>query len=251
MRHGPRAGLLAAGLLLASLLGCSAREATLPDWGGTWGAPRQSLLDSTAALQAALKPAGLAAYNSYRGKALADELDIRQTYCRALTFGGFSGGFRGNIEFLFTAGRVTVISEAGLVRRLYTDGRALPTTPEPTDGGTSVAHWEGETLVVRTIGLRPDAYAFNVPGTMVGEGASVTERMFLKDAATLQVDATLDAPELLERAVMVSFRYERARDVAMSSYSPCPEYDRSVDPVTGHQRFDMTPPADLAPPPAG
>jgi hypothetical protein len=237
-------------LLLALLAGCAARETPLPDWGGTWGAGRQSLVDSTAALQSALKPAGRADYAAYRDKALADDVNIKQTYCRPLTFGGFSGGFRGNIEFLFTPGRVTVISEAGLVRRIYTDGRALPANPEPTDGGTSVAHWDGQALVVETIGLSPDAYAFNVPGTRLGDKARVTERMALKDADTLQVDTTLEAPELLNQAVKVIYQYARARDVAMTSYSPCPEYDRSVDPATGHQRFDMTPPAGLPPPPA-
>jgi hypothetical protein len=30
----------------------------------------------------------------------------------------------------------------------------------------------------------------------------------------------------------------------------CAENDRAIDPVTGEQRFDMTPPADMAPPPA-
>ena len=245
-------GACAAGLaLLASLAGCAAREPALPDWGGTWGAGRQSLVDSTAALQPALKTAGQAEYAAYRDRALADDVNIKNPYCRPLSFGGFSGGFRGNIEFLFTPGRVTVISEAGLVRRIYTDGRALPANPEPTDGGTSVAHWEGPVLVVETIGLQPDAYAFNIPGTRLGEKARVTERLSLKDADTLQVETTLEAPELLDRPIAVTFRYQRARDVAMTSYSPCPEYDRSVDPATGHQRFDMTPPAGLPPPPAG
>lgn len=245
------AGARAAGLLLlASLAGCAARESPLPDWGGTWGAGRQSLVDSTAALLPALKPAGQADYAVYRDKALADDVNIKNTYCRPLSFGGFSGGFRGNVEFLFTPARVTVISEAGLVRRIYTDGRALPANPEPTDGGTSVGRWDGRTLVVETIGLQPDAYAFNIPGTRLGENARVTERITLKDADILQVDTTLTAPELLEKPVAVTFRYERARDVAMTSYSPCPEYDRSVDPATGHQRFDMTPPAGLPPPPA-
>jgi hypothetical protein len=29
----------------------------------------------------------------------------------------------------------------------------------------------------------------------------------------------------------------------------CTEYDRSIEPGSGKQRFDLTPPADLPPPP--
>ncbi len=60
------------------------------------------------------------------------------------------------IEFLFTPGRVTVLTEAYMqVRRIYTDGRKLPDDPDPQFNGNSVGHWEGDTLVVETVGLDP------------------------------------------------------------------------------------------------
>jgi hypothetical protein len=43
------------------------------------------------------------------------------------------------------------------VRRIYLDGRKLPESPDPSWYGTSIGHWEGDTLVVETIGLRTDA----------------------------------------------------------------------------------------------
>ncbi len=248
------ASMRTAGMMLfLTLAGCGNGDTVvsnpLPDWSDSWGTPRQSSVDSTAALQAALKPERLSALKEFRDKALADDINIKSTYCRPLAFGGFSGGFRGSIEFLFTPGRVTVISEGGLVRRLYTDGRTLPAEPEPSDAGTSVAHWEGQTLVVETIGLRPETPAFNVPGTAIGEHARVTERLFLKDADTLQVDATLDAPDLLNQPAKVTYLYHRERGYTMTEFTACPEYDRSVDPVTGRQRFDLSPPDDILPPP--
>ena len=241
-------------LLLAALAGCANRgadtaTAALPDWSGGWASMRQALLDSNAALEPVLKPERLAALNERRDKARNNQLDIRNAYCPAPAFGGYSGGFHGSIEFLFTPGRVTVIWEGGLVRRLYTDGRALPANPEPTNAGTSVAHWEGQTLVVKTVGMRPQTNAFDVPGTVIGEHAVIDERIFLKDPETLQIDATLDAPEVLTAPAKVTYLYHRGRDYMLSEFSACPEHDRSVDPATGRQRFDMEPPPDLPPPP--
>jgi len=247
--------VLAAGLLLVLPGFCTQAAAAataaqaLPDWGGAWRSMRQALLDSSAALQPVLKPAGQAALKAYADKSRANQLDIRNTYCPAPFFGGYSGGFHGSIEFLFTPGRVTLIWEGGLVRRLYTDGRALPATPELTDAGTSVAHWEGQTLVVKTVGLRPQANALDIPGTAIGPNAVITERMFLKDADTLQVDTTLEAPDALTAPAKVTYLYYRGRDYTMSEYTACPSYDRSVDPATGQQRFDLQPPPDLPPPP--
>ena len=247
-----------AGIMLLALAGCgrdaanqqSAASDSLPDWSGSWGTPRQANIDSAAALRATLKPEQLAVLQETRNKALSDDWDIRANYCRPAAFGGYSGGFRGSMEFLFTPGRVTLIWEGGLVRRLYTDGRALPTEPEPTDAGTSIAHWEGQTLVVETIALRPEAGAFSVPGTAIGQQARVTERLVLKDDNTLQVDATLEAPDILTQPATVTYLYRREHNYPMASFTACPEYDRSVDPETGRQRFDMTPPDDILPPPA-
>lgn len=244
-----------AACLLLALAACSQQpapstEAALPDWSGGWASMRQALLDSNTALDAVLKPEGQAVLKERRAKSASNQLDIRPAYCPAPTFAGYSGGFHGSLEFLFTPGRVTIIWEGGLVRRVFTDGRALPDHPEPTDAGTSVGHWEGQTLVVKTTGLRPYANPLDVAGITVGNGAIVNERIFLKDANTLQIDAVLEAPEILTAPAKVTYVYNRGKDYSLSTYSACPQYDRLVDPGTGLQRFDLNPPADLPPPPA-
>ena len=67
-------------------------------------------------------------------------------------------------EFLFTPGQVTIIGELyRMVRHIYTDGRPLPKDPAPTFWGTSVGHWEGQTLVAETVGLLPDTNV--IPGS--------------------------------------------------------------------------------------
>src|SRR5690606_33676772 len=60
-----------------------------------------------------------------------------------------------NIQFLFTPGKVTIIQEAYMqMRNIFTDGRPLPEDPDPWFNGHSVGHWEGDTLVVETIGVK-------------------------------------------------------------------------------------------------
>ena len=60
------------------------------------------------------------------------------------------------MEFLLTPGKVTIVIEAYTqVRHIYMDGRKLPEDPDPRFFGTSVGRWEGDTLVVDTVGFSP------------------------------------------------------------------------------------------------
>ena len=178
------------------------------------------------------------------------DLDLRR-YCRPLQFTGSSGGFVEAVEFLFTPGRVTLTNEMGLVRRIYTDGRALPMDFVATNTGTSVGRWEGQTLVVYTAGINPQAL---YPGTQpdavpIGENARISERIFLTDANTLQFEIVTTAPDILTEPDRRTRVYSRLAKTTANEVTFCADDDRSIDPTSGKQRFDMTPPPDLPPPP--
>jgi hypothetical protein len=50
--------------------------------------------------------------------------------------------------------QVTVLYEAeSTFRQIFLDRRALPTDPQPTWRGYSVGHWDGDDLIIETIGL--------------------------------------------------------------------------------------------------
>ena len=59
------------------------------------------------------------------------------------------------MEILFTPGRITMLGEGdgNRMRRIYTDGRRHPEDPDLTIHGHSIGHWEGDTLVVDTVGI--------------------------------------------------------------------------------------------------
>jgi len=220
---------------------------SLPNWSGWWGleGPMSVEIQRT---PPPMKPDLMAAMAK---QATGNDGGFRDLYCRPSEFTGYSGGFVESVEFLFTPGRVTLTNESGLIRRIYTDGRPLPKDVDATSTGMSVGHWEGQTLVVETAGINPKAlypqpYAGAVP---IGRNARVMERITLRDPDTLQFDITTTAPDLFTAADKRTRVYSRVPKRTAQQISFCTDFDRAVDPKTGKQRFDMTPPADLPPPP--
>ena len=58
-----------------------------------------------------------------------------------------------------TSDSLTILDEFHVsVRQIFLDGRALPTNPEPMFKGYSVGRWDGDTLVVETIGFKDDSW---------------------------------------------------------------------------------------------
>lgn len=82
------------------------------------------------------------------------------------------------------------------LRFIPTDGRAHPVDPDPTWMGDSVAHWEGETLVVDTIGFNDKT---EVSGYMHTEDLHVVERFRRIENGSLQYDVTVEDPNVFVR----------------------------------------------------
>ena len=57
------------------------------------------------------------------------------------------------------------------------------------------------------------------------------------------------APDALTEADRRTRIYKRLPKTMPAEATTCTEYDRSIDPTSGEERFDLTPPADLPPPP--
>ena len=117
-----------------------------------------------------------------------------------------------DVEFLFTPGRVTIIQEAYMqVRRVFTDGRGHPTDLDPTFNGHSIGHWEGDTLVVDTVGLgHKTPLGFN--RLQHGPKLDVVERIRLTAPDTLEDRMTLTDPDVLAKPWHLVRTYTRHRD---------------------------------------
>ncbi len=103
--------------------------------------------------------------------------------------------FGAPIEFAHLPTRIVQFLEWTHVwRDIWLDGRSLPTDPDPRWMGYSVGRWEGDTLVVETVGLDPRAWLDDAGQRHSGRGRYI-ERYRRVDARTIQYDATLDDPE--------------------------------------------------------
>ncbi|MEJ0038109.1 MAG: hypothetical protein WDO68_18860 [Gammaproteobacteria bacterium] len=175
---------------------------------------------------------------------------LKALQCLPVRFIGFNGGFAEDIEFLLTPGRVTLLNESGLVRRIFTDGSSADEMAQ-TNNGLAVGHWEGRTLIVETHALNPNGrLGGNWPGVpTIGRNVRVSERISLRNADTLEITARLDAPDVLLEPFATTYVYIRDKTHRFHEQTDCVDDDRSIDPVSGDQRFDMTPPANMAPPP--
>jgi hypothetical protein len=236
-------------LLLLLAFGGGAEAASLPDWSGWWTLERR-INDEWETQPPPLRPADL---ENFRASRRSDSNPDPGRFCRPPQFTGYSGGFTEAVEFLFTPGRVTLTNEGGLIRRIYTDGRALPAAVGQSNVGTSVGRWEGQTLIVETVGINPGAlYPLHTThGAMrIGKGVKITERISLAGADSLRFDVVIVAPDILLSPEKRTRVYKRAanKDWAIE-FNLCVDHDRQIDPKTGAQRFDLTPPKDLPPPP--
>jgi hypothetical protein len=133
------------------------------------------------------------------------------------------------VEFLFTPGKVTVAIEAySQMRRIFVDGRPHQQDPDPTYQGDSIGHWEGDTLVVDSIGFIPTSYI--APGTNHSEQMRIEERIRRVSGDTMEIRTTIYDPKALLEPWTVTRSYKRHSDWDIKEYI-CSQNNRdSADP---------------------
>ena len=74
------------------------------------------------------------------------------------------------------------------------DGRAHPQNLSPSYRGDSVGHWEGDTLVVDTVGFNEGAWVSETCGMPTTEKLHTIERLTRTDFTTIKYEITVDDP---------------------------------------------------------
>jgi hypothetical protein len=94
-----------------------------------------------------------------------------------------------------TPGLIIVLHEfEASYRQIFTDGRPLPTDPQPSWNGYSTGRWDGDTLVVETIGFRDDLW-LDMSGSPLTGAGKVTERFRRVNYGKLEIQVTVDDPK--------------------------------------------------------
>ena len=136
------------------------------------------------------------------------------------------------LEILQTPGRVTVIEEAfSQTRRVYLDEpQGKIGDVEPGYYGHSVGHWDGDTLVVDTIGLKQSVPGYrDIPHS---DEERIVERIRLIDPDILEDQMTVEDPKVLERPWSFRFVYRRMKGYHMLEYV-CENNREYTDPSGG------------------
>jgi hypothetical protein len=189
--------------------------AKLPDWSGVWTpAP---LVSQGAVFTVPPAWTTKAAERVARMQALDKAGTPDNIYINCLPEGmpSFDLMTLNAVELLFTPGRVTLLSEfdGNRLRRIYTDGRGHPDDPDLTFSGHSIGRWEGDTLVVDTVGIKPQAFIPLAQDVGVPNNGDLhtIERIHLIAPDKLQIDLTVIAPHVLTRPWTSSRVWTRSR----------------------------------------
>jgi hypothetical protein len=85
------------------------------------------------------------------------------------------------------------VSNAQSFRIIYMDGRSHPANLEPSYLGHSIGRWDGDSLVIDTMGFN-EAFWMNRDGLPHTSQLHLTERLTRTDYATLNYEVTIDDP---------------------------------------------------------
>lgn len=136
------------------------------------------------------------------------------------------------------ANRITVISsDNSLVRFIWLDGRQHTSDDVliDTPAGESIAHWQGDTLVVDTTGLSSaNEIEYGLPVNKM----HIVERWRMTSATQMEIENTIEDPVALTKPWVRTLHYER-RPLATNAPNCVAATDRTLDKGNG---FDLTPP---------
>jgi len=224
----------------------------LPDWSGTWAMMGGTVFDrATQTGQGGSITPGVREHPPYTAeyeKKYADHLKLRDEdrYPDVQTNCGVPAGFPRILnlpdayEFVVRPDVFYIVAEnGGNTMRVYTDGRKLPGKEDTwgTYTGVSVGHWEGDTLVWETVGLKGDRDNDSIldrTGLVLSTDAKITTRMRKINGETLEAKMVIEDPKALTKPWTVTKQFRKDKPGLFLYDYGCAENNRNpVDPVTG------------------
>jgi hypothetical protein len=133
-------------------------------------------------------------------------------------------------KIIQTPGEVVMLYEVETTfRQVFVDGRNQLTDPSPSWMGYSVGKWEGDTLVVETLGFN-DLGWLDARGHGHSEDMRVEERFHRRDFGHLEVSVTITDPKTFTRPIAINFLEELLPDTDLLEHY-CLENEKDA----GHQ----------------
>lgn len=186
-----------------------------PDLSGYWELRYDSMSVPAASLTAQ-GAAGTAAQSRIEREAIR--------WCNNLGV-PFIMGDRAPLDIRQSSTVIGIIAKApSSTRYIYTDGRTRPAKEdyEPTTNGYSIGHWEGDTLVVDTVGFN-DRGATSIPGGGVRTADShlIERYRLLQGSNRLSVTFTWEDAKIFQMPQTYEFRYYKTPLIGEPRVYPC------------------------------
>jgi hypothetical protein len=192
-----------------------ANLAKLPDWSGVWNPNISDQFRQMATNKPPWRPEIAAKIAAQLAEDRAGRPEPIVVSCLPQGMPAWMLITHNAMEILFTPGRVTLLGESdgNRLRRIYTDGRGHPADGELTFHGHSIGRWEGDTLVVETVNIKPQTmFAISeAAGTPNNGGVRIIERIHLAEPDILADDLEIEAPHVLTRAWKTTRTWFRQR----------------------------------------
>ena len=121
------------------------------------------------------------------------------------------------IEIIQTPKQITIVAEAfSEVRRIYMDRPQMKIDDVPPGFyGRSVGRWEGDTLVVDTVGIKESVQYQRIPHS---DQMRITERMRMVAPDILHDQITIEDPVVLEKPYTYTLAYKRMPNYEMVEF---------------------------------
>jgi hypothetical protein len=216
-RNAPLAGVI----LLVTV---SAAAQSRPDLSGVWSPyrPPRGASAPPPPTPLLLKPGYKEKYDARRAKereaaARGEQLAARGL-CEPYGMPGMMQVAVYPMEVIQTPRQITIIAEAfSEVRRIYLDKPQLPLEDiDPGYYGRSVGRWEGDALVVDTIGIKDSINGYQ--GMPHSAQMRITERIRRPAKDLLEDLITIDDPVTLEKPVSYTLSYKLMPDYEMVEF---------------------------------
>jgi hypothetical protein len=118
-----------------------------------------------------------------------------------------------------------------IYRQVFLDGRPLPRDAQPSWMGYSIGRWEGDTLVIETIGQNGKTWLDmrGLPGT---ESLKVIERYTRPSIGRINIDVTIDDPKAYTKPWSVKLSWRLMPDTDLIE-SICEENNKDLPHMVG------------------
>ena len=135
-------------------------------------------------------------------------------------------------KFIQVPGLLVILDEFNAsYRQIFTDARPFPEDPQPSWNGYSSGQWQGDTLVVNSMGFRDDLW-LDMKGDPLTETARITERFRRPTFGTLEIEVTVNDPKAYTRPWTVTLREAFQVDTELAD-EICLENEKSVRHMVG------------------